>query len=255
MISLTIILVIWVLGTKRYDAKVDSYLNPQIIYTDANNLIVQKNGDGGDTAGREGDYWFFAGLTKSTYAPRSLINVLSHLQVSPGIFIRNPTKNPTTPPAKSWNDPTDFSRDQTSPMILALGAMEQYSILKNLLWHQIKRFGFYQNHDLPSPEDLGAYIRSFKAWYLYPVLWVTDCFLFGETVIRIYAPLTDVSDDINHTLRLLQAQYIYPTLMSLLARKVYKTYRNVQGAWDLYFDPSSGANPFNKIYEPLIKRM
>jgi len=218
------------------------------MYYDSNGLIVQKDGDGGDTAGREGDYYFHLGLTG--YVHTDFDTVLANLQLSPGVFIRNPIK---------YNDPKDFSRDQTIPLILAMGEMERYETLRHLFWNQCKRFGFYPNGDIGSFEDLGYYIRAFKAWYLYPALILGDIEMLGESIIRIIKSkdLNDTSDDINHTLALLQAQHHFATPISWLARKIYKAFvvGGIQSRWDGYFDPESGANDFNNLYRSLISGM
>lgn len=231
---------------------------------DANGLIVQKDGDGGDTAGREGDYWFAQSLYSN--GPNGLDpvvrsefdRVIKLLQPSPGIFIRNPTRNPVISPAKSWNDPSDFSRDQTIPMILSLGQMSKLDVLGDLLKAQLKRFGLFQNKDLPDPQTAGAYIRGFYAWYLYPLLFVTDLGLVVESIVRcLTSDPDDVSDDINHTLLLLQSQYTLDTPIAFIARKIYVIFRHsgVQGVWDRYFRPETGANPFNDMYRNLISKL
>src|ERR1700687_4694945 len=104
---------------------------------DSNGLIVQTDGDGGDTAGREGDYWTARGLIEQTTHTVFITNrkdtlndVLTLLQVRPGVYVRNPV---------GYNDPKDFSRDQTVPLILAMGEAQEYKQLRSLLWQQIKR--------------------------------------------------------------------------------------------------------------------
>lgn len=229
---------------------------------DSNGLIVQHNGnDAGDCAGREGDYWFAKGLNGLLGSDDQVEfdRVISLLQPSPGIFVRSPTQNPVIPPAKSWNDPSDFSRDQTMPIILALGQNNRFNVLNNLLKNQLKRFGAFQNGDLPQPETISAYIRAYYAFYLYPILYFTDLGLLAESIIRCIQgrDLNNVSDDINHTLLLIQAQNSLPTLVSLVARKIYKWFRpgGVQAAWNTYFNPKTGANPFNELYKDLISKL
>lgn len=241
---------------------------------DSNGLIVQLDGDGGDTAGREGDYWFFVGVNKY-FCSRNFKDVLFMLQVNAGEFVRNPVH---------YNDPKDFSRDQTVPLILAMGEMKEYNILKLVFWKQVKRFGAYQNFsvkwskelpdnderykkilgriwvkgDIGSPEDFGYYIRAFRWGWLYPVLLVSDIQLLMNSFIRVIRGSdTNTSDDINHTLGLIQAQNIYATPISWVARLVYKWLRRggVQRAWDNYFDPRTNANSFNEMYRPLIRNM
>lgn len=218
------------------------------ICLDSNGLIVQKDLDGGDTAGREGDYWFVhtaLGIQRED----SFKKVLELLQVAPGVFVRNPI---------GYNDPKDFSRDQTVPLILAMGEMKEYGTLKLLFKKQLKNFFRYQNGDIGLLGDLGYYIRSFQSWYAYPVLLLGDLQLLANSIFRCFVRNPDnVSDDINHTLGLIQAQYTYPTPISYIARKIYKWFRpgGIQRAWDWYFRPESRANPFNEMYRELIDKM
>lgn len=221
------------------------------MFLDSNGLIVQKDMDGGDTAGREGDYWFYNGLVKDPQInPREFSRVLELLQVEPGRFIRNPI---------NYNNADDFSRDQTVPLILAMGEMKAYSTLKQLLSRQIKNFFRYQNNDIGFVGDVGYYIRAFRAWYLYPALLIGDIQLLVNSIVRCIwgRDRNDVSDDINHTMTLLQAQYVYPTPISWLSRKVYKWFvpGGIQTRWNHYFRPETGANPFNEIYRNLISGM
>lgn len=228
---------------------------------DANQLIVQADQDGGDTAGREGDYWFAKALYGDVTSDQinEFDRVIKLLQVNIGVFIRNPRQNPVIPPNKSWNDPSDFSRDQTVPIILALGEMKKYDVLEQLLWQQLKRGTLYQNGDIATPQDVNYFIRAYNAWYMYPLLFIGDTFLLGSSVIRCIKgkDLNDVSDDINHTLALLQAQKNLPTPISYIARKVYKWFRpgGIQRAWTWYFRSETGANPFDELYRDLIGRM
>lgn len=220
---------------------------------DSYGLIVQTDGDGGDTAGREGDFWFFEGVMNGQaicHRDLSFKDVLFLLQVGAGVFVRNPVH---------YNDPNDFSRDQTIPLILAMGEKKEYNILKLLLENQVKRFFRYQNGDIGFVEDLGYYIRAFNSWYAYPLLLLGDMQMLVNSVIRCIKgrdPI-DTSDDINHTLALIQAQKHLATPISWIARKVYTWFRpgGVQAAWDRYFNPASGANEFNEVYRLLIKGM
>jgi len=225
-------------------------------YYDSSGLIVQENNDGGDTAGREGDYWFYQGLVGSPTPATAAVNkqefsrVLNLLQQSPGVFVRNPNQ-------PSYNIPSDFSRDQATPLMLAMGIYEIYSPYKLMMLNVLKNWCRFPNGDLVSPEDLSIVIRSFNSWYLYPILLVGDLFTLGESIITCFASKTNTSDDINHTLILLQSQYKFATPISYLARKIYKWFRpgGIQAAWDEYFNPTTSANPFNELYSTLIAKM
>lgn len=217
-------------------------------YTDANGLIVQKDQDGGDTAGREGDFWFYNGLMfQDNYNNPEFNRVLELLQVEPGIFVRNPV---------NYNNPKDFSRDQTVPLILAMGENNRQDLLKVVFEKQVRRFFLYQNNDIGLPEDLNYYIRAFKYWPAYPLLLIGDFQMLINSIFRciIGRDLNNVSDDINHTLVLIQAQKYMPTPISWLARKVYKWFRpgGVLRAWQWYFRTEAGGNPFHELYKDLI---
>lgn len=217
---------------------------------DSNGLIIQRDGDGGDTAGREGDFWFYAGLKSGSFiTDRKFKDVLFDLQVDAGVFVRNPIQ---------YNDPNDFSRDQTTPLILAMGEMKEYNLLKLLFKNQIKNFFRFQNGDIGLFEDLGYYIRAFNSWYAYPLLLLGDTQMLVNSLIRVAKGFDrdNVSDDINHTLALIQAQNHYPTIISYLARKIYKLVPGgIQSRWDHYFRPETNANPFNELYRELITNM
>lgn len=218
---------------------------------DSNKLLVVQSGDGGDTMANEARYWFaiYAGGTFSTrdIDAGSVINLL---QIDDCVFVRNPVK---------YNDPTDVSRDQSTPMIALLGLKENRVMLKTMLKLQIKRWGLFPNKDFDGPSDWGNYIRALRAWYLYPLLWLTDLALIVESIIRNFSKITDSSDDLNHTVLLIQAQKVYPTLISWIARKLYvhgrgRSTGGIQAAWDDYYD-NGGNNPLNILYRDLIGKM
>lgn len=214
-------------------------------------LIVQKDMDGGDTAGRESDFWYAYALSDPYPAQDSeeFVRVINQLEVAPGLFVRHPR-----PP---YNDPNDFSRDQSVPLILALSEMGERGTLKHMLVRQLKNLFRYQNGDIGLFQDAGYYIRGFKCLPMYPLLLLGDTQLLINSVLRVvisWVTRDNTSDDINHTLALLQAQRRMPTLISFVARKLYKrcVKGGVQFRWDRYFRPETGANEFNEIYRSLI---
>jgi hypothetical protein len=219
---------------------------------DPSGLIVNYQ-DGGDTSGREGGYWFYAGLTKQLPDPYRQLNfeqVLEKLQVSPGVFVRDPNQ-------PSYDIPSDFSRDQALPLMLAMGANGRFREYNAFLTKLKANWFKFPNGDLAGPELISIVIRDYNRWYLYPFLFVGDLFTLGESLIRCFASRNDTSDDINHTLILLQSQYKYPTPFAWFARKVYKWLRpgGVQAAWDSYFAPKVNSDAFNTLFAPLIEKM
>jgi hypothetical protein len=87
---------------------------------DQRGLIVQTDGDGGDTAQREGWTWFGSWIReRELHNPWSVERcitfeqAMSMLEINrSGIFRRNPDK---------YDEPKDFSRDQSIPIIAAMG--------------------------------------------------------------------------------------------------------------------------------------
>src|SRR5260370_26020407 len=94
------------------------------IYFDSNGLLVQRDGDGGDTAQREGWAWFGNWLrtvelkmSSPVVLPISFAATMNLLEAPsrPGEFRRHPTQ----PGFKS--DPDAFSRDQIIPLVASMG--------------------------------------------------------------------------------------------------------------------------------------
>lgn len=176
-------------------------------YWDRYNLLVQKDGDGGDTA--------------------------------------------------QWNSISDFSRDQQSSLVIAMGVYKLFEPLKRMFWQHVKRLGFYQNKDYASPEHWGYYIRAFGWRWLYWYLYLGDLFMLLNVYIRLHKAKdpNDVGDDLNLSLALLQAHLSMPTFISKYALELYKKRPfGVQYAFDWYFREETGANPFNELYAPIIER-
>jgi hypothetical protein len=236
---------------------------------DKNNLIVQSDGDGGDTAQRTGTYYFGLivrkrlNISNSEFAFKSYFSsCLDLLEKSPGEYVRHPDQ---------WNDTKDFSRDQQTPLVVAMGEFKnERERLKRLFRRHSERFFKYQNADFASPEHIGFYIRAFRYWPLYPFLFGSDFFMLFNSFILIFKGKDpdNVGDDINHTLAILQARISMPTPVSFIARLVYKFLRPknngnlklgesspIQGAWSWYFRPESGASSFHELYRPIIKEM
>lgn len=219
-------------------------------------LLVQKDGDGGDTAQRTGMYYLGRFLTTQG-GERFLLypefdEKLSYLEYGEsGNFRRHP---------QQWNALDDFSRDQQTPLVIAMGIFGFTKRLGRMFWNHVKRFGKYQNKDFASPEHWGYYVRAFKSRWLYPYLLLSDIWMLGGTLVRLYKAskdFDDVGDDLNCILALLQSELVMPTPASKLTTYLYKKYRAFGGpqyALDRYFREETGANPINELYKPIIDR-
>lgn len=185
------------------------------IQFDEHGLIVQADGDGGDTAQRTGMFYFVYD------DPASFARALDQLEVRPGVYVRHPHQHGFR------SDPREFSRDQQRALVIALGAYGMTARLWRMTKEHVKRLGKYQNKDFVGPSHVGEYIRAYGTSYLYPVLLVTDFALLLNSariaIVHRYDP--GHSDDNNHVMSLAQARYVMPTPASWLARKIYKKFR------------------------------
>jgi hypothetical protein len=228
-------------------------------------LIIQSDGDGGDTAQREGFYYFtqkknwlfcdFVNYDHGTVFDYTL--AIAQLEIKPGLWCRHP----------NYPDTKDFSRDQTDPNIICMGSMDRTPQLNRLLKNQVKRFFFYQNGDLPMLLTFSLMIRAKKLTWLYPLLYIFDlgfmwCFI--DALLKLNK--ADDVDDNNCVMRFAQAIETMPTLWSFLGRKLYAAFRpenngtyhlnesnSVMAALAWYHRAESGGNPeLAEAYRPLI---
>lgn len=112
-------------------------IESQPIFYDDNGLIVHRNNDGGDTAQREGWYWFGVWVRENILKnpwpiPRKLAfpDVIRLLEPNgDGVFRRHPKYSPYD---KQWG----FSRDQMIPLVAAMGVWGLTQPLRRL-WNAL----------------------------------------------------------------------------------------------------------------------
>jgi hypothetical protein len=221
------------------------------MYLDSKGLIVQSSGDGGDTLQREG-FWYEGTFLNPAYQnPLGLIPYIWALSalITPKGFVRN-WQSP-------YNDPADTSRDQLVSNIRAMGYNRYIGDLHFILTGILKNWSRFPNGDIAFINDYGRFIRAFKAWYLYPLLFLCDIPIVVNSIIRCIAGCdpNNVGNDVNHIGDLAQCQKVYPTPVSFLARKLYKWFRSngAQYALAWYFRAASGGNPeFAALWAPIV---
>jgi hypothetical protein len=182
------------------------------IYYDRNGLIAQRNCDGGDTAQREGWYWLGLAVTTANNlgAPwpqrgLSFEQVMSKLEIGQtGTFRRNPDK---------WNDPADFTRDQTVPIVAAMGFRNDTLRLQRFYQELRRRNWFAQKHgdEMTTPvyRNLVARARNEA-----PNPFTDAAFLFAAAEARVLGSRSnkdDVGDDLNLIVILLLATVRRPS--------------------------------------------
>jgi hypothetical protein len=262
------------------------------MYLDAKGLITQKGGDGGDTLQREG-FWYEGcallpiGTKFSSPGMATYPEALNILQTPQG-FVRS-WQSP-------YNNPSDTSRDQLVSNIRALGYLRPpYPFLSKIFRGVVKNYSRFPNGDIAFIGDYARFIRAFGLWYLYPILFVGDLVLVVNALLicfwlaRIpnkwqtwlaskvswlywltnqyppnaegvpqspYGP-TNTSNDINFIGDLAQAQHVYSTPISFIARKLYTAFRpnGIQYALNNYFSAASGADTeFASLWQITVER-
>lgn len=195
------------------------------MFTDKNGLIVQSNGDGGDTAQRTGFYFAVRQLKlrlglNCLPMPDKLANfsaALCFLINNQGLLIRNPIKY-------DYPFDKDFgtSRDQTTPMIIACGLGGYVASVKMISPRGI--IPRYPNGDVASPDNLNQIRRALGK----SPRFLGDSWAMGGAFIRCAQAKRnpdDVGDDLNCFLGLAFSAIISPTATSLEALKIYLSER------------------------------
>jgi hypothetical protein len=239
----------------RLSDRLSAQLGPEILY-DSDGLIVHKNMDGGDTAQREGWYWFGVWIRQEVLKDpwpvprkRSFAEVIQLLEPnSDGIFYRHPTLSP-------WNNPYSkefgFSRDQLVPLVAAMGVWGLTDPLRRL-WNALPQdvlggtkhtfngewktiFGQKTifTGDIVGPATINLFRR---AWNEDPMPASDHNGPGGETElaanvdIRIASTLNDrdnTGDDLNLVVMLLMAALRFPSKVSAGAAVRYAKNRPV----------------------------
>lgn len=227
--------------------------------------LIRAGTDGGDTCHRMYTVELRKALLKKLGLENKIAIGFQYLspdyqtQLEPkndGIYIRNP--------APTWeSDPLNNSRDQETPVICKHAATGDTAAQTRFLKAALKRKMFAQNV-YPNGYDsriatesenkknkkmadfllfdlwgviARTYIKSRYAPLALPVIILGDAFLVLASLFKVFAPMTrdgsikpvwpgpdDVDDEnINNILQ--TTQHVFPTPLSYLARKIYKTFR------------------------------
>jgi hypothetical protein len=203
--------------------------------------------EGGDSMQREGMY-VSACILKNNLLGKKDAYLYSHwlrrFELIPGYWTRHPD-------FRYWySNPLNCSGDQHRSAMIALGYCGDKKTVWRFVKKQLKRFLFYPNiqhngdsnwskpknqwqkgakkvGDFAGPNHWGIWIRSLKAWYLYPLLFLADVQTLATVLLKIKKAIKDPdhSDDLNLIQTLLQSKLIYPTLLGHLAAFIYANFR------------------------------
>lgn len=224
------------------------------MFIDSYAIIVQRDGDGGDSLQREGMYAFGKWLRLQNNGQevfleiperRDNAKIIAKFEVQPGIYVRHPD------PKKWYSNPDTTSRDQIVPLLAYCAAYSDHPRLWRFFKAVARRGFFMQNiqraGDVPkkwkAPDTLlghlGLFIRAGGAYTdpLYPLLFVTDSLDLVATLLYQFPlhfeqtakrfrikELRDV-DDNNDIIAQLMAVHFKPTPVSWVNRQLYSMTR------------------------------
>lgn len=164
---------------------------------DSYGLLVQADGDPGDSTHRTGLYITLKKLEAvfnrrgSGEAAYALTKLRAYCHLKDGIHIRHPQH-----PSNFWcHHPSNFSRDQASRVILAYAVMGEKEYIREWLWSMAKRFFTHQNYkdpvknvmrppDIMAPGEWRNIIRGLSLWFLYPLLLILDAVFILDLYMR-----------------------------------------------------------------------
>lgn len=232
---------------------------------DESNLIVQSNGDAGDTAQREGMFaCAVESIDRTTKWYSHVRYVLNVLEVKPGVFARHPTQEPHCKPER-------LSRDNNDPLIILMGeAADIVRLERHYKEHKRRKFRYQNLTDYPQPASPSMWVRAFRNGGKRWLLPFTDIGLVIASITKVLSKRVNMDhvDDNNHIMRLIQSARVMDTLTAKLARWIYSKYRpknygnvafgescNIMAALMWYHREGAGGNPeIAEAYRPLVKK-
>jgi hypothetical protein len=230
------------------------YQGDEMIF-DSHGLIVQQDGDGGDTFARHYGMRFIKlvlarnnmPLPKWIFPQEVGADVKLIGPRMDGMCVRHPDQGPQDRP---WNGISNFSRDQRIPGVLFFGVLRRTygdsNTLLHAMWEGRKKSSFIEQNGDILWNTFSQWIRAFgkNMWLCY----ITDVCIFVDTLIRCgYLPRhkhdyefpdgtrgskflwgpdrDDVGDDMNLFLVLTQAANVYDTFWTRFCRWLYERKR------------------------------
>lgn len=247
---------------------------------DQYHLVVQKDGDQGDSAYRSGIFSFLLTVLDHRFAKAYYSNMTYKLQTGHDNAVFRRTAEPT-----HWGyNSNNFSRDQASGVMLASCARGDDLLVsrfyqnrrRTLLVSQgvpyakwlepfRKLVGFHQNvapgtgyppeyrkiPDLTGIMEAANVVRMRRSWVYYPYLLLTDLSL----LTGLYSRIKQTWDfDSLYAKDLIYANTSMPTPWSLLARILYSRTDYIERIRNNYADSNNGNEPLGELYEVACRK-
>lgn len=214
--------------------------------------LAQSDGDTGDSAQRVSTFLVLTEILNFNLRLQYEKSMRAH-EIVPGRYRRSPV------PDYWGSDPTNFSRDQQSILMLCFAINKDKKRLKESMWAIAKRGGFHQNFlrgtddptkywkipDFLTPFELSVFIRGMDLWILYPLLYVLDLPLILDFLFRKFHKW---DYDNMMAQNLFYARIKYPTLVSKLCFASYK-YTDFLDCLNNYHTSLNGIKPLAELYK------
>lgn len=246
--------------------------------TDEYGLVVQRDGDAGDSAYRSAIFSFLLKMVKHPSSNEYFLNMIHQLTVVPDVYCRTPN------PLHWGHNPNNLSRDQAAALMLAatvndsplvvegfynkcydrkdLKDIPKYGIVLKFLNPIV---GFHQNihpgtdapdsfRKVPDPVGIGEArneIRRKRQWFKYPLLVLKDIGFLIDLKLR-KNQLWDF--DSLFAKELIYANENMPTPFSLLARRLYSQTDYIARIRNNYADTNNGVEPLGELYELVCRK-
>lgn len=236
-------------------------------FIDYHGLIAQSNGDEGDSLEREGLLVVAEALKRNNNLPNVMPEVSSRYIDNLSRLRCEMLGNYKRGLHGGWvSQPDRMSRDQLTSNIVAMGLIDDHTELKRCLIGHLMRLMLFTTNirgngalnlplklpDVTGPSIWASYIRSLNISILYPLLLLSDWLLVAQSVwcrVRFHMS-QDNSDILSHMCLLYQSELQMPTPMSKLAVAILRPIQ--RQCIKLYFDPQSGAPPFDEIFQDVL---
>jgi len=222
-------------------------------YVDEHGLVVQKNGDGGDSAYRTAlAATILTMLLKQDDAAKFYRALIDNCLLHNFDWVRHPNKS------EWWSDPKTFSADQAAKVMLSMLLMDDNKIVYYWLVKRMASFGFHQNTrrnddktkhwklpDIIRPGEVSNLIRGLDFWVLYPLLFVLDFRFLFDLYFRKKTPW---DYDSLMAIDLIYSQFIMPTPIANIAKRFYIRTDYKERIRNNYSDDNNGIYPLGELY-------
>lgn len=240
---------------------IQSLIDKMRNYRDKFGLIVQKDGDGGDTLNRIAHYYGALKILNAQVDDAGNATDVGFyndlLVIRRGIPNGRFRRHPDT--TRWFSNINNVTRDQMGPTEATMVLFDHTGLLKEHLRLRVKRgllhFSsendgqdagplIHKFPDLPSPQELAVIIRGLRLWFLYPLLLLLDLALFD-------AVFKDIREG-QPILNMAVSKMRYRTPFSMLAIAALKRKKSAPQEIRDYHSEAPGNNGIEPLGELMV---